>query len=52
MLPADAPLAERQASNGPALPGTRIRIVDPDTGALLESDRDGEIAVKLTEVAT
>jgi acyl-CoA synthetase (AMP-forming)/AMP-acid ligase II len=45
-LPADAPAAARRASNGPALPGTEIRIVDPVTGAPLAAGEEGEIAVK------
>ena len=46
MLPADAPLAERRASNGFALPGMTLRIVDPVSGALLPPGAPGEIAVK------
>jgi fatty-acyl-CoA synthase len=45
-LPADAPAAARRASNGPALPGMQIRIVDPVTGAPLATGEEGEIAVK------
>ena len=45
-LPTDAPLAARRASNGPALPGTQIRIIDPVTGAPLAAGEEGEIAVK------
>lgn len=46
MLPADAPVEERRASSGPALPGTRVRVVDPETGETLPPGREGEIAVK------
>jgi len=45
-LPADAPASARRASNGPALYGTQIRIVDPVTGAVLAAGEEGEIAVK------
>lgn len=46
MLPADAPIAIRRGTSGKALPGTVIRIVDPETGAALPTGEDGEIAVK------
>jgi fatty-acyl-CoA synthase len=36
---------EMKASTGRVLPGSRLRIVDPDTGALLGTDSDGELAV-------
>jgi fatty-acyl-CoA synthase len=42
---AGAPLEQRKRSMGRLLPGTRLRIVDPDTGAVLGTDRDGELAV-------
>ncbi len=46
MLPADAPVALRRASHGKALPGTQLRIVDPETGKPLAAGEEGEIAVK------
>ncbi len=36
---------EMKASTGLLLPGVRLRIVDPDTGAALGPGQDGEIAV-------
>jgi len=45
-LPADAPLALRKQTFGRPLPGMAIRIVDPETGAALETGAPGEIAVK------
>jgi fatty-acyl-CoA synthase len=45
-LPADAPAARRKGTNGPALPGTALRIVDPHTGVALPPGEKGEIAVK------
>jgi acyl-CoA synthetase (AMP-forming)/AMP-acid ligase II len=33
-------------SSGRLLPGNQLRIVDPDTGAVLGPDRDGELAIK------
>jgi fatty-acyl-CoA synthase len=45
-LPADAPAERRAGTNGPALPGTAVRIVDPHTGAELPRGEKGEIAVK------
>jgi fatty-acyl-CoA synthase len=45
-LPADTPAARRKGTNGPALPGTELRIVDPHTGAVLPPGEKGEIAVK------
>jgi fatty-acyl-CoA synthase len=46
MLPADAPLDLRKTTSGRALPGTRLRIVDPATGEPLPTGAAGEIAVK------
>ncbi len=45
-LPCDAPLELRQATHGKPLPGTRLRIVDPETGEPLPAGEKGEIAVK------
>ena len=45
-LPADAPAARRKGTNGPVLPGTQLRIVDPHTGAALPRGEKGEIALK------
>jgi fatty-acyl-CoA synthase len=45
MLDADAPAAQRRGTHGPALPGMRYRIVDPETGAPLPPGKEGEIAV-------
>jgi acyl-CoA synthetase (AMP-forming)/AMP-acid ligase II len=47
-LPADAPLALRQETNGRPLPGNALRIVDPETGRELPAGQPGEIAVKGT----
>jgi acyl-CoA synthetase (AMP-forming)/AMP-acid ligase II len=46
MLPADAPVAIRRGTSGKALPGSVIRIVDPETGETLPTGEEGEIAVK------
>jgi fatty-acyl-CoA synthase len=46
MLPADAPPELRRAAHGRALPGTEIRIVDPETGAPVPAGTPGEIAVR------
>jgi len=45
-LPAATPPARRKGTNGPALPGTELRIVDPHTGVVLPPGEKGEIAVK------
>jgi len=45
-LPADAPPERRKGTNGPALPGTELRIVDPHTGTVLPPGEKGEIAVR------
>ena len=45
-LPADAPQAEREASQGPILPGNAVRILDPETGEPQPTGAPGEIAVK------
>jgi fatty-acyl-CoA synthase len=46
MLPTDTPRELRRATHGRALPGTEIRIVDPETGAALPAGVPGEIAVR------
>ena len=45
-LPALTPPERRKGTNGPPLPGTQVRIVDPHTGALLAAGEKGEIAVR------
>lgn len=45
-LPADAPLAERRVCHGRALPGSQLRIVDPESGAPCAPGVAGEIAVR------
>jgi len=45
-LPATAPVEERQACHGRALPGMELRIVDPESGAELPPGASGEIAVR------
>jgi acyl-CoA synthetase (AMP-forming)/AMP-acid ligase II len=45
MLDADSPAEARHGTHGPALPGMRYRIVDPETGAALPPGKAGEIAV-------
>ncbi len=45
-IPADAPVELRHASSGRPWPGMELRIVDPETGAELPADAEGEIAVR------
>jgi len=46
-LPSSAPAALRSATSGRALPGMKLRIVDPETGDVLtRGEAKGEIAVK------
>ena len=45
VTPAEWPLARRMASQGPPLPGMRIRIVDPDTGRALPPGEAGAVEV-------
>ncbi len=45
-IPATAPAAERRANHGRVLPGCELRIVDPESGALLDANQEGEIAVR------
>ena len=46
MIPVDAPAERRRATSGRPLPGMRIRIVEPRSGAPLPPGEEGEIAVK------
>ena len=45
-LAADTSAERRKGTNGPAVAGTEVRIVDPHTGVPLETGERGEIAVK------
>jgi fatty-acyl-CoA synthase len=45
VTPSDWPAARRLTSQGPALPGVRLRIADPATGELLPTGTVGEIQV-------
>jgi fatty-acyl-CoA synthase len=45
-LPADTPAERRKGTNGPALPGMTVRIVDPHSGAPVARGEKGEIALK------
>ncbi|HEY1798684.1 MAG TPA: class I adenylate-forming enzyme family protein [Stellaceae bacterium] len=45
VTPADWPLARRMASQGPPLPGVRLRIADPETGAELPAGEIGAVEV-------
>jgi fatty-acyl-CoA synthase len=45
-LPARTPPETRRPSSGRPLPGMQLRIVDPETGAPLDGETEGEIAVK------
>lgn len=45
VTPADWPLARRMASQGPPLPGVRLRIADPETGAELPVGEVGAVEV-------
>lgn len=47
-IPWDAPVELRRSTHGRALPGTLLKIVDPDTGAELAQGERGEIALKGT----
>jgi fatty-acyl-CoA synthase len=42
----DDPAARRSGSHGRAMPGLAIRIADPETGALLPPESEGEILVR------
>ena len=43
--PADTPRERAKVGHGALLPGTRLRVVDPDTGALLGVGEEGELCV-------
>ena len=45
-FPCDSPPEVAGGSNGEALPGNTIKIVDPETGAVVRRGERGEIAVK------
>lgn len=45
VTPCDWPLDRRMAGQGPPLPGVRLRIVDPETGAVLPAGATGGIEV-------
>ena len=45
VTPSEWSLERRSTSSGPPLPGVRLRIVDPETGALLGPGKVGEIHV-------
>ncbi|MBF6619055.1 MAG: acyl--CoA ligase [Patulibacter sp.] len=47
-IPWDSPVELRRTTHGRALPGTLIKIVDPETGADLPVGERGEIALKGT----
>lgn len=46
MIPVDSPAELRRRTHGRALPGMEIRIVDPETGAPVETGEPGEICVR------
>src|SRR5690606_28446432 len=43
--PSDTPRERAKVGHGALLPGTRLRVVDPDTGAILGVDEEGELCV-------
>lgn len=43
--PSDTSRERAKVGHGALLPGTRLRVVDPDTGALLGVDEEGELCV-------
>lgn len=47
-IPWDAPVQLRRQTHGRPLPGTSIKIIDPDTGETLPLGEHGEIAIKGT----
>ena len=46
MIRCDAPADVRRSTNGKPLPGMSVRIVDPESGELLPTGAEGEIALK------
>jgi len=42
----DAPRELLKQSMGKLLPGNELRVVDPDTGRILDANEDGELAIK------
>lgn len=42
----DSPRERLKESMGKLLPGNELRVVDPDTGAILGPNQDGELAIK------
>jgi fatty-acyl-CoA synthase len=46
MIACDAPVELRNSTSGRPLPGMKLRIVDPESGARLPAGTEGEIAVK------
>ncbi len=48
--PWHAPLARRAGSHGPPVGGRAIRIVDPDSGAVMPAGHEGEICVRGPEL--
>jgi fatty-acyl-CoA synthase len=45
VTPSDLPLSRRLECQGPPLPGMSVRIVDPDTGAMLPAGETGQVIV-------
>jgi fatty-acyl-CoA synthase len=45
VTPCDWPLRRRMAGQGPPLPGVTLRIVDPETGVILETGQTGALEV-------
>jgi fatty-acyl-CoA synthase len=43
--PSDTPRERARVGHGALLPGTRLRVVDPDTGRLLGAGEEGELCV-------
>ena len=43
--PSDTPRERAKVGHGALLPGARVRVIDPDTGALLGPDEEGELCV-------
>jgi fatty-acyl-CoA synthase len=45
VTPADWPLARRMTSQGPPLPGVRLRVVDPESGTELPAGETGAVEI-------